>query len=209
MALVFPMVGLIEGLSLRDGYLSEHWLQERSMTASGTSLVKDLGPQLWRAYYETVPLSRSDALDLETDLLTLHGGAHLFEGYDPRRPLPKSDAVTLLDAVTIHSIRSDRLALRLTGLPAGFVISKSDYMSIDDGSNLHLLRAAMGGTASGAGLSPWIEVRPGLRPQLDVGDAVALRYPCARFMIEKDSVSRQRVGMLDDAISFTALQVIA
>lgn len=208
MALVFPKSDLIQGLKLRDGWIMPQWRQESSTTAGGQSILKDMGPMLWAAFYETAAMSRDDAIDVETDLMTLQGGINLFEGYDPRRALPKSDDQSILAGVTLNAIRSDRQAVRLTGLPAGFEVSKSDYLSINDGLNLHLLRAATSAVASSTGLSGWFEVRGALRAGVEVGQLVNLRYPCARFMIEKDTISRQRVSERNDAISFSAIQVI-
>jgi hypothetical protein len=208
MALTFPKTNLIQPLKLRDGAVDPMWRQETSTTSGGSSLLKDLGPMLWRASYQTVAMDRSAALDLETDLMTLRGGINLFEGYDPRRADPAQAGVADLSAVTVHSIRADRTALRLAGLPVGFVTSKSDYLSIDDGVNLHLLRVALGGVADAGGVSAWLEILPFVRPSIVPGQPVVMREACARFMIEKESLSRQRVSQVHDAISFTALQVL-
>ncbi len=208
MPLIFPKTDLIPPLALHDGRIYPRWRQEHSTTTGGETLLKDLGPMLWGASYQTIPLLEHDALDLETDLLTLQGGINLFRGYDPRRAVPLGDNQSLLTGVTVHSIRADRLALRLTGLPADFVTSKSDYLSIDDGINLHLLRTATGSVADGAGLSQEFEVRPFVHPSILVGQPVTLRYPCANFMLEKDSVSVDRSGSSRRAVSFTAIQVL-
>lgn len=207
MSISFPMTGLIQGLSLNDGYLEPTWRQEGSMTSNGVSLIKDMGPMLWRGAWKTAVMLRDDAMDLETDLLSLQGGVNLFEGYDPRRPVPRADTGEDLSSVTVAEVRADRLALRLAGLPAGFVISKSDYVSIDAGGNLHLLKCALGAAADGTGETGWLEVRPFVRSAIVVGMSVVLRYPCARFQLAKDSVQRQPSGNLD-RISFSAMQVI-
>ena len=208
MSLAFPKTDLMQQLTLASGRLVPMWRQERSVQAGGAVLVKDLGPMLWRANYTTVPLSKTAALDLETELMTLQGGLHLFEGYDPRRALPLSDQVSPLGAVTVSEVRADRKALKLAGLPVGFKVSKSDYLSIDDGTNLHLMRVGTGQIADASGVTGDIDVTPFVRSGISVGQTVKLRYPSARFMIEKDSVSSDRVGGFHYAISFSALQVI-
>lgn len=207
MSISYPLTGLIEGLSLRDGYLKPVWRQEGSVTGNGVSVIKDMGPMLWRGTWQTAVMLRDDAMDLETDLLSLQGGVHLFEGYDPRRPVPRVDTGEDLSAVTVAAVRADRLALRLAGLPAGFTLSKSDYVSIEAAGNLHLLKCALGSVADGAGETGWLEVRPFVRSAIVPGMTAMLRQPCARFQLEKDSVERQPDGNLD-RISFSALQVI-
>ena len=122
--------------------------------------------------------------------------------------LSRSLRTSPLTGVTVHSIRADRLALRLTGLPAAFVLTKSDWLSINDGTNRHLLRAVEGGITAGTGLSPWFEVRPGLRPSIATGQPVTLRYAPALFMVDPGSVQRTPASRLRDTVSWTATQVI-
>lgn len=204
----FPKVDLIRNMPLRSGRLVPLWRQERSVQASGAVLMKDLGPMLWRAHYATIPLSKVEAMDLEAELMSLEGGLQMFEGFDPRRALPLSDPTSELNGVTVSSVRADRKAFRLSGLPSGFEVSKSDFLSIDDGANLHLLRALSSATANASGVTGDIEVAPFVRSSIVSGMPVVLRYPCARFMLEPDSVSSDLAGGQRYSISFSALQVI-
>lgn len=210
MTVVFPRTDILSGLHFQTQTPRIRPLlrQETSRTAGGVTIVKNIGPLLWQVSYLTVPMERDHAGEVEADLLTLENGGQLFEGYDPARPFPASDRVSALTGVTVHSIRADRLALRLTGLPAAFVTTKGDWLSIDDGTNLHLLRAVETTTAAGTGLSAWFEVRPGLRPSIAVGQPVKLRYASARFMVDPGSVERSPAGGLHDTVSWTATQVI-
>lgn len=210
MSLSFPRRDILDGLTFPASTprIKPLWRQETSRTAGGVTLVKDLGPLLWGVSYLTTAMPRDRAGEVEADLLSLENGAQLFEGYDPARPFPASDKVSSLVGVTVHSIRNDRLALRLTGLPGSFFLTKGDWLSIDDGANLHLLRAVESNIAAGTGLSGWFEVRPGLRPAIAVGDPVALRYACARFMVDPGSVDRSDVDGVNDVVSWTGTQVI-
>ncbi|TYB83971.1 hypothetical protein [Oceaniovalibus sp. ACAM 378] len=210
MSLTFPRTDILAGLQFKTSTprIAPLWRQETSRTAGGVTLVKNMGPLLWQASYLTVPMRRDRAGEVEADLLTLENGGQLFEGYDPARPFPASDKTSPLTGITIHSIRTDRLALRITGLPASFVLTKGDWLSINDGTNLHLLRAVETTTAAGTGLSAWFEVRPSIRPAIAVGNPVALRYAPARFMVDPGSVQRSPNSGLHDTISWTATQVI-
>lgn len=210
MAISFPRTDILDGLQFQASTprIKPMWRQEMSRTAGGVTLVKNMGPLLWQASYLTAPMLRDRVGEVEADLLTLENGGQLFEGYDPARPFPASDSANALAGVTVHSIRADRLAMRLTGLPAAFVLTKGDWLSIDDGSNLHLLRAVETVTAAGTGLAPWFEVRPGIRPAIATGDPVKLRYAPARFMVDPGSVERVSVGGLHDTVSWSATQVI-
>lgn len=210
MTLTFPRTDILAGLTFpaTTPRIKPLWRQETSRSAGGVTLVKDLGPLLWQVSYLTTAIERDRAGEVEADLLTLENGGQLFEGYDPARPFPASDKLSPLTGVTIHSIRTDRLALRITGLPAGFVLTKGDWLSIDDGTNLHLLRAAQTSVSTGTGLSPWFEIRPGLRPSIVVAMPVVLRYAPARFMVDPGTVLRSPVDGLRDTLSWSATQVI-
>jgi len=210
MTLTFPRTDILAGLKFPASTprIKPMWRQEISRTAGGVVTVKDLGPLLWKASYLTTPMERDQAGEVEADLLTLENGGQLFEGYDPARPFPASDKVSALTGVTVNSIRVDRLALRLSGLPANFVTTKGDWLSIDDGTNLHLIRAVETTTAAGTGLSAWFEVRPGLRASITTTMPVKLRYAPARFMVDPGSVDRSTVNGVHDAVAWSATQVI-
>lgn len=207
MTLTFPRTDLLDGLCFQTKMPNFRplWRQEMSRTAGGVTIVKNLGPLLWRATYLTRSMPPVAADALGADLLTLENGGELFVGYDPRRPVPASDKVSALSGVTVDVINGDRTAVRLVGLPGEFVLTKGDWVSIDDGSNLHLLRVVETVTAASTGRSPWFEVRPGLRPSISTGDPVTLRFAPARFMVDPGSVDRSPV---DGSISWTATQVI-
>lgn len=210
MTLSFPRTDLLTGVGLSSQSRAFEPLRrmESSRTASGVTLVRDLGPLLWRGYWRTLPMPSGEAAALEADLLSLDGGLQLFEGYDPRNPLPASDKVSALAGVTVSSIRADRLGLRMASLPAGFVVTRGDWLSIDDGTNLHLHKVVETVTADGAGLSPMFEVRPVIRAGVTATDPVTLRFAPARFMVEAGSIERVPQGGCHEAVSWSAVQVI-
>lgn len=210
MTLVFPRADILAGLRFQTSTppIVPLWRQEISRTAGGVTVVKDLGPLLWQVSYVTERLLHDAAGALEADLLSLANGGQAFIGHDPRRVAPASNKTAPLLGVTVHSVQANRLALRLTGLPAAFVVTKGDWVSINDGINLHLLRAVETVVAAGTGLSPWFEVRPGLRPGISVGQPVTLRFAPALFSVDPGTVDRNPSGRIHDTVSWTATQVI-
>lgn len=209
MSIVFPR-DLLAGLRFQSStpVFEALWRQETSRTAGGVTLRRDLGPMLWRGHWLTMPMPNAAAEALEADLLSLGGGLRLFEGWDPRRYLPASDKVSALAGVTVSGLRSDRGALQLSGLPGGFVLTKGDWLSIDDGTNLHLHKVLETVTATSGGTVPLFEVMPAVRPGVSFGDSVALRYPSARWQIEDSGVQREARGPLYQTIAWSAVQVI-
>lgn len=171
------------------------WRQEVSRTAGGVTLVKEMGPLLWKVSYLTIPMPRMKAGEVEADLLALENGALTFKGYDPARPFPAATSAT---SASVSGIGGDRRSLSLSG--AG-TITKGDWISIAAGGNLHLVQAVSTGTGS-------IQVRPGLRPEISTGATATLRYASANFAVDPGSVTRVGVYELFDTVSWTATQVI-
>ena len=122
MTLSFPRSDILTDLKflVSTPRIKPLWRQEISRTAGGVTIVKELGPLLWQVSYVTKWMLRDEAGAVEADLLSLENGGQLFEGYDPARPFPAADQTSALTGITVASIRSDRLALSLSGLPGGF-----------------------------------------------------------------------------------------
>lgn len=210
MTLTFPRTDILAGLQFQASTprIKPMWRQEASRTAGGVTLVKNLGPLLWQATYLTEPMMRDAAGEVEADLLSLENGAQLFEGYDPARPFPASDSTSPLANVKVNARATDRLRVGLNGLPPFFKVSRGDWVSVDDGQNLLLVRVVEESVAASSGICPMFEVRPALRPTVEIGMPVKLRYAPARFMVDPGSVERAPFGRLMDTVSWTATQVI-
>lgn len=208
MPISYPRVDIVSGLNIRSGRIEALRRAESSTDADGRSFVKDLGPFLWSVSYSTAPMSISDAVDLETDLLTLDGGLNLFEGFDPRRAAPLKDDGSDLALVFVSHINDARTKMQLSGLPEGFRLSKGDYVSIDDGLNLHLMRMVEGRTAGASGETGSFEVRPHIRAGIQVGSPAVLRGASARFQIDPKSLDVSQIDMMSAVVSFAGLQVI-
>lgn len=208
MSITYPRTDILTGLKFApQSSFRLQMRQEFSKDEAGQTHVKDIGPPLWVAKYQTHPMSLSDAHALETDLQTLDGGINLFEGWHPLRPLPLSNQQTALGGVVVNAINVDRTEMKLSGLPNGFVLTKTDWMSIDDGVNLHLCRLAETVIADGTGLTPYFEVRPAIRQNVAATQPVVLRYATARFALAANSVVVSPAGSPNLAsVSFTALQ---
>jgi hypothetical protein len=183
--------------------------QELARDAGGPTQAKDLGPALWRASFTSVPLRLSNADAVIADFRSLRGSVRSFLLHPPTRPRPAASGDLSSSTVTVHSVRNDASAIRLSGLPSLFVMTAGDYVSIETGSGgIEFLQLVRGGEASIGGLSPELEVVPFVRPAVDVGNAVKLVEPVAEFILQPGALDDPFVGLTHRQISFTATQVI-
>jgi hypothetical protein len=158
--------------------------QELSALAGGTTIGKDFGPALWFASYTTAELLNDDALDYAAILNSLDGVINTIEAWDLRRPAPKLyPGGTAAANGVLHSVNANNKALSLSGLNAGQVVSRGDYLSFDYAGNRALHRVVEAATADGSGLTAEFEVRPHLRPGWALSQAINLKSPRGIFTL--------------------------
>lgn len=173
--------------------LSVRWhLDEPVETAqlSGGQIIRaSLGAALWRGDVELRTNYHAQQAGLEARLARLSRPGQTLLAWDPRHNGPIADpgGVWLgAAAPVIHTLDPDNLRLRVSGLPAGYVLSRGDYLGFTYGSNptrYALHRLDQSATASGAGLTPLFEVAPHIRPGAQTGAAVALIRPPIRAVL--------------------------
>lgn len=216
MPITFPVS--LGGFASRLRVNDFHWrlldFVETAGTTLGQAIVNELAPRRWRAEVTLARMSWEAAEDLEATINAI-GPTGTFLLHDPKRIGPRSDpsgaSLNALDPV-IHTVGSDNRTLRVQGLPAGFVLSRGDMMSIPYASAPQrrlLLQASETVAASGAGVTPLFEVRPFLRPGLAPGQTVTLVRPAAKVMFEPGSFSRGKpvTKLLVGGMAFSAIEV--
>lgn len=187
--------------------------QELSGLGSGELLTADLGPALYEAPVTTAARPNAVAGQLMALIESMGGAKFPFYLYDPMRPYPQSDptgAILAASTPTIHTIDAGRRAMRITGLPAGYVITIGDYIAIDygDPARRALVRALETAPASGAGLTPLFALSTALRSGIVTGTAVMLKLPAAKVKIVPKTISLQPVDILNAVISFRVRQTL-
>lgn len=222
MALTFP----------RDMTTARRWstadltLQRRqqfSRTRGGLTLGADLGHALWLGAFQTFPARAAEVDAILADFETLGGLARPFFVHPAFRARPLTLAAgATLPGLTVEAIRSDRSAVRIAGLPAGFVLTAGDWFSVTTAAGgREAARLATGGTADSAGLSPFVEIYPGLRVNVKAkttttnadgtttttpGDAVALVNPLLEMTLTPGTLERIAVGGPQFAVAFQCQQ---
>ncbi|MAY32786.1 MAG: hypothetical protein CMM86_09295 [Rhodovulum sp.] len=173
--------------------------------------VADQAPPVWMARFETFPIIEAEADALEAQIMGLRGALVPFWCHTARRPVPLSveaETAPALGAPVVAGIGADRDALSLSGLPAGFVLSAGDFVSVDLGADrAALIRLVGSGVADGAGVTPAIPVVPGVAAGVAVGMAARLDRPRMAAQMVPGSYSRASDGYAHEIIAFQVQEV--
>lgn len=213
-ALPYAVEDFADKLLIRSAPFMLMRQEETSALGSGEFLTADLAPACYEAAVETAPMANAKAHQLMALIEALGGSRETFYLYDPMMPFPQADPDgTILGASTptIHTIAVDRRSIRVTGLPAGYVLTIGDYLAIDYGtpSRRALVRVAETFAASGAGLTPPLAISTALRPGVVTGLGAMLKKPAAKVKMLPGTLSIRPIDIINAAISFTARQTLA
>lgn len=209
MTITYP-INLLPGFPGWTGGFSLRWRQEQSTLASGRVLVKDMGSPLWTLRAATKALSPNNLDAWRARLTSLENGLQTFWGYPtsrcypiayPNGSWPTGAAFNGLTAV-VSAINANRKAISLSSLPAGFVLSVGDYISI--AGDLHQVMEAA--TASAGGITPQFEIRPHLWPAAVAGAIVSVKQPACQMAIMPGSVGSDAQLNGWGSLSFSAME---
>lgn len=228
MTISFPTVlpsQLIERLS--TCVFSMDYMQDIAPTRGGVNIVRDLGPPLWHATFQSALLVPASFKVVEAWLDSLGGALNPFYAYDLQRQYGAnypSGISTLLRAnsggafdgtALLASLASDNVTITIgssgapsTTLPAGYVATVGDYLAFDYNSvsSRALHRIVAGGTADSNGVLA-VEVRPQVRAGY-TGASINLAQASGKFLIVPGSVKKamQPAGYAN--VSFEATQTL-
>lgn len=216
MALSFPLAQTLLGdlLPIQSVVWELMREQEFSGIGGGEGLAADLGPALWEGEVSLRPLLHTDARAMAAKIDALDGSINSFYLANPLGWWPKLDPRGTVyggSTPSILSIAENRKELRITELPANYALSTGDMFALDYGSPsrraLHRLVGDV--TATGSGITTFVEVRPHLRPGVVPALAVDFSRPSAKVKIVAGSVSQSFHSANRTRISFRVRQTLA
>jgi hypothetical protein len=188
--------------------------QEHTRLGDGTVISASLGASLWTGTIRLAQANHPRHAQMEALLALMDQPGATFLCHDPRYIGPASDptgSVLGSRTVTIHTVASNMRELRITGLPSGYLLSPGDMLGFQYGSSpvRHALhRIVVGGTTSGTGLSPLLEVVPNLRPGAVAGLVVSLvRTACKARLLPEPTYGSGRQAISRGA-SFDFIQTL-
>jgi len=187
---------------------------EYNRTGSGEQLGADIGVRLWQGEIILGRMTRIEAgeIDVLVDLMAQTGRS--FRCYDIRRPFPFRDpngtAISGFSPVINTLYPSEPREIRISGLPAFYILTAGDFLSFSYGSNpgrwaLHRVVSTV--TAGSGGATPVMEVDPPIRPGAVVGAAVEFRQPWCKAVVVSGSVQPNRTrNTISEGLRFSFVQ---
>lgn len=215
MALGFPLTAA-SFMNLLPIQSAKFWLPEsRTMesTEGGDIFTADRGPRLWQAEFTLSQGQHDEIDDREARLAMLAQAGRSFFAYDPRRTGPKADPTGSILGASSPVIGAATTArdLQITGLPAGYQISRGDYIGFSYGSNptrYALHRAVTAPVADGLGVAT-VEVTPNIRAGWAAGATVDLVQPVCKMILVPGSYNPGAgAGVITAGASFRAQQTL-
>jgi hypothetical protein len=188
MAFAFPLsqAQFLDQLRVQS---ARFWLPESltmESTEGGEIFTADRGPRLWQAEFTLAQGHHHTVDESEARLALLAQAGRSFLAYDPRRTGPKADPEgAALAGFTPKISTTTAREVTLSGLPAGYQISRGDYLGWTYGSNpvrYALHRAVTAPVADGTGLAV-VEVIPNIRPGTTAGTTVTLLRPVCKMVL--------------------------
>ncbi|WP_167738096.1 hypothetical protein [Leisingera sp. NJS201] len=184
-----------------------------SETHGGDVIKHRLGSRLWggRIVLDKDHHSAIAAIEARLSLLDEPGASFLL--WDTRQPHPAADPEKFIlgsSAPVIEALNPNNRELDISGLPAGYILSRGDLLGFTYGANptrYAYHRIATGAVASGAGVAADIEVTPFIRPGAALGAAITLGNPVLKATLTTAQYGEGRSAVTEGG-SFNWLQTL-
>jgi hypothetical protein len=191
-ALAFPLTAsvFLDTLKIRAVKFFREDYVEMSGLADGQLLTAEIAESKWKATLDLAPMLDDDAAAAQA-LIEAIGPHNKFNVYDPRKRGPRMDptgSVLGSGAPVINAIGVNNRSLRFSGLPAGYRLSRGDLFSYSFSGRQTLARLAEDATATGAGITPFVEVSYPLRTGTGIGQVIRFVKPFARMQFLPGSI---------------------
>lgn len=215
MALAFPLSRnkFLGALPIQDDVFTCPAGTQHNNLGGGEVLKSEVAPPLWNGRISLAPMKARPAAEVLGLLEALALPGRAFKAFRPNQHGPAADplgaAISGFSPV-IDTVDYNAATLRLSGLPAGYVLTAGDFLSFSYGTSpvrqaLHRVLETV--TADGAGLSPAFQVHPHIRPGAPVGGAVTLVRPWCKAVLVPGSVNPgSTAGNLTSGIEFSFRQ---
>ena len=198
------------------GWVTEFDLQfrqEASRSASGVTVVKDLGPPLWVMAAQSRTLRPNLLDEWRARLQAMENGLNRFRGYAfsrcypvryPKGSWPAGGGFDGTNGALADIDEDDRGVIDVEDFPAGYAFSIGDMIQVGD-TDLHRVMAA--GVTGGGGDVAGLKVHPPLWFGVEAGAALSVVKPSSIMSIVPGSISTQADLTGRGSVTFRAQEV--
>jgi hypothetical protein len=210
MAFTFPLAvsDFQSQLRIRSVRFDLERYEQESGTAIGDVIRYEIAPPKWTATCDMPVMTLADARRARALLRAVadYGSGGTFNLYDPAAPYPAKDPTgSIIGSSTVTILERGGRAMRLTGLPASYDLSRGDLLSVSGGSYRGLVEVGEDVSANGSGVTGWFNATP-MRSWMAVGNGVDLKKPVARMCLRGYDVGMSDV-VIADGVTFIAVEV--
>jgi hypothetical protein len=210
--LPWPSSLIAEELKVESATFRLSRLREHSRDGNGTTFNKNLGPAIYRAAIQTVPLKWGKAEQVMALIEAMEDSLASFYVWNPAMPFPQADPGGVLYAAstpTIHTINGDGKRIRVQGLPPAYVLTRGDGLESVYATPARRQRSVVVDAtvvADGSGVTPLFELTPFLRTGLAVDDAVNFIRPKVAMKIVPGTLECRAEQDLTSRVSFETVE---
>ncbi|PWE27005.1 hypothetical protein C4N9_18545 [Pararhodobacter marinus] len=208
MALTFPLpqAAFFAGLPVAECRFHLPASLNISRTRGGAIKTARMAERLWTGQLVLPPRRYAEAARIEALISALSEPGRSFLAHPLPITAPIADPQGLIlggATPSLHSVVQGGREIRVAGLPEGYVLTPGDMLGVVYGSNptrYGLHRLVSGATATGAGITPVVEVTPPLRPGVAAGAPVSLVRPAIKAVLIPGQGARVRPGMVEGIV---------
>jgi hypothetical protein len=190
---------------------------EMSRTAGGEIITASIGTRLWQGTVELGRMTRRENRQVRSllDVAQTAGASFMMHDTTAPGPLAQADHPDLAAyTVVIRALSpTDARLIQLGGLPAGYVLTRGDFLAFEYRSDptrfaLHTV-AETSVTANGTGDTETLQVTPKLRPGAEINAVVTLLKASCKAVIVPGSVQVGRASrFMTEGASFNFIQTL-
>ena len=206
MALTFPypLAFLSAHIKAAQIPLTLRRFDETSGSADGRFWSARMAAPLWSAVVTLVARSWAEAREVDAKILALDGMAKTFLWADPVYSPAAGGSPG--SGVTVSAIASDRTAISLAGLPAGYQVTTGDRLSIAYSGRVWMATFSETRAANGSGALASTAIYPYLPLGVSTGAAVEMASPYLKAIVESYTGFTAMPGRYSQGATLTLLQ---
>lgn len=181
------------------------WRQELSRHASGRVRVKDMGRPIWRAVWTSIPMRVNELDKWRGHIDALGQSRDTFDAWPKSRcwPIKHPNGTGMTGSAVVSELGSGNSSLKISGVD-GLTLSIGDVIGI--GGSVYRVTSA----TSADTLTPYetglFSVAPYFWPGVEVNDAITLKQPSVKMVIDPGSVNTDAALNGWGTVSFTSIE---